>query len=298
MKRTISKIQKIIGISTLLFTFSIVTTFAQTKIYNFQQVDSLPTFQNCGRVHKSQIDAWIGCFYAQLEKQVVDSIQMMCQQVGMDFEGLIKVNFSIDSTGKVYEATMKNKPHPILKKGAVDVLKSLTTLKPAILNGQAVAVNLTMEIPYFKDGNTPANQEIDTTIYPLKSLNIYPSLPDCGSAVNNEEKFTCSYKSLGKYLLPPVYPAKARENGIDGTVIISWVIEKDGFVSNVRVERDIGEGCGEANRAIYNRLITKKVKWNPAIKNGEPVRTKMFMPLKFTLGDGEKSKTPKFKVRF
>lgn len=297
MKLTIWKATRII-ITILSSCFLITDSFAQTKIYNFQQVDSLPTFQNCARVDKSQVEAWIGCFYTQLEKKVVDSIQAMCQQIGMDFEGIIKVNFSIDSMGVVCEAAMKNKPHPILKKGAIDVLKSLTDLKPAKLNGKAVAVNLTMEIPYFPEKDTQTTHPIDTTVYPLKKLHIYPSLPECGTAIDNPEKFTCNYKSIRNYLPPLVYPEKARMDGIEGTVVISWVIEKDGYVSNVRIERDIGGGCGAANLEVYNNLVKNKVKWNSAIRNGVPVRTKMLMPIKFSLEDGKKSNSSNFKIRF
>jgi protein TonB len=76
-----------------------------------------------------------------------------------------------------------------------------------------------------------------------------------------------------------IYPDIAWKAGIDGKVLLSFVIEKDGSVSNIRIEKGIGGGCDE--EAV--KAVSKLNKWNPGIQNGRPVRVRMVMPVFFRL---------------
>ncbi len=75
------------------------------------------------------------------------------------------------------------------------------------------------------------------------------------------------------------YPQMARESGISGTVYVTFVVERDGSVTDVKVMRGIGGGCDE--EAI--RVINAMPKWNPGKQRGKPVRVQFNMPIKFTL---------------
>ncbi len=75
------------------------------------------------------------------------------------------------------------------------------------------------------------------------------------------------------------YPQMARESGIQGTVYVTFVVEKNGNVTDVRVLRGIGGGCDE--EAI--RVIKAMPRWNPGKQRGKPVRVQFNMPIKFTL---------------
>jgi len=75
------------------------------------------------------------------------------------------------------------------------------------------------------------------------------------------------------------YPQMARESGIQGTVFVTFVVERDGSVTDVRILRGIGGGCDE--EAI--RVIKAMPKWNPGKQRGRPVRVQFNMPIRFTL---------------
>jgi len=75
------------------------------------------------------------------------------------------------------------------------------------------------------------------------------------------------------------YPQIARESGIQGTVYVTFVVEKDGRVTDIRVLRGIGGGCDE--EAI--RVIKAMPRWTPGKQRGKPVRVQFNMPIKFTL---------------
>ena len=75
------------------------------------------------------------------------------------------------------------------------------------------------------------------------------------------------------------YPQLARESGIQGTVFVTFVVETNGSVTDVRVLRGIGGGCDE--EAV--RVVKLMPKWKPGMQRSKPVRVQFTMPIRFTL---------------
>ena len=75
------------------------------------------------------------------------------------------------------------------------------------------------------------------------------------------------------------YPTMAREAGIQGTVFVTFVVETDGSVTDVRVLRGIGGGCDE--EAV--RVVQMMPRWEPGRQRGQPVRVQFNMPIRFRL---------------
>ena len=77
------------------------------------------------------------------------------------------------------------------------------------------------------------------------------------------------------------YPEEAKEFGIQGKVFVTFIVEVNGSITDVRVLRGIGGGCDE--EAI--RVIKGMPKWNPGKQKGVKVRVQFNLPLKFTLSN-------------
>ena len=75
------------------------------------------------------------------------------------------------------------------------------------------------------------------------------------------------------------YPPIARENGIEGTVYVGFVVWKDGTIQNVQVKRGIGGGCNEESLRVVNAMPT----WKPGRQNGKAVNVAFTLPIKFKL---------------
>ncbi len=75
------------------------------------------------------------------------------------------------------------------------------------------------------------------------------------------------------------YPAEAMKNGIQGTVYITFVVETDGSVSNVKVLRGVGSGLEEEAMRVVNLMP----KWTPGTQSGKAVRVQFNMPIRFSL---------------
>lgn len=76
-----------------------------------------------------------------------------------------------------------------------------------------------------------------------------------------------------------VLPNEAKLNKVQGKIILAFVIERDGSLSNISIDNDLGYGTGEA--AV--RLFKKSQKWTAATKNGKAVRAFYKFPIMITL---------------
>ena len=89
----------------------------------------------------------------------------------------------------------------------------------------------------------------------------------------------CWPSALFEYLSNNVqYPVVAEENGIQGREIVTFIVEKDGFISNAKVVKSVDSSCDK--EAI--RLVESMPNWIPGKQNGEPVRVKYTVPVTVT----------------
>jgi protein TonB len=75
------------------------------------------------------------------------------------------------------------------------------------------------------------------------------------------------------------YPVMAKESGIQGKVYVTFVVERDGSITDVKVLRGIGGGCDE--EAV--RVVAAMPRWKPGKQRGKPVRVQYNLPVRFTL---------------
>lgn len=74
-----------------------------------------------------------------------------------------------------------------------------------------------------------------------------------------------------------VYPVTAQENGVQGRVIISFVVETDGSITDVKVARSVDPSLDREAM----RVVKAMPKWMPGKKDGKPVRVKYTVPMVF-----------------
>jgi len=75
------------------------------------------------------------------------------------------------------------------------------------------------------------------------------------------------------------YPPLAVENNIQGIVYVSFIVEKDGKISDIKVLRSINDDLS----AEAIRVISKLPKWIPGEMNGKTVRVRYNLPIRFKL---------------
>jgi protein TonB len=117
-----------------------------------------------------------------------------------------------------------------------------------------------------KDSNTPAK-----TTQPVEK--VYDQ-------TNEMPEFPGEKNDLVKYLIQNTrYPELAMKNGVQGAVIVRFVIDKEGKVKDPKVVKGVGSGCDE--EAL--RVIRSMPDWKPAIHNGKAVSVFFNLPVQFKI---------------
>ena len=122
---------------------------------------------------------------------------------------------------------------------------------------------------------------IITTVKHQKEIdNEKLSQPDVFDKVDEMPHFPDGMAGLMQYLSTNVrYPKDAKESGAQGRVIVSFIVEKDGSISNAKVTKPTYSSLDE--EAL--RVVSAMPKWVPGKQNGEAVRVKYAVPVTFRL---------------
>ena len=97
-------------------------------------------------------------------------------------------------------------------------------------------------------------------------------------------EFPGGIEAMMKFLSVNIkYPQGAKEEKITGKVIITFVVEKDGSINEIKILRDIGYGCAEEAK----RVVKLMPKWKPAKQRGKAVRQQFVLPVIFNLSTDE-----------
>ncbi|HEY1008717.1 MAG: TonB family protein [Daejeonella sp.] len=127
-----------------------------------------------------------------------------------------------------------------------------------------------LEQPAGVPGGTGTAETVsENTIYSLDAIEKYPEFP------GGQEAFA---KYLSRHLR---YPGMAAEHGIQGKVLVSFIIERNGELSHIKILRSIGGGCDEEAM----RVLAKSPKWAPGLQNNQSVRVAYNIPINFKLPD-------------
>lgn len=99
------------------------------------------------------------------------------------------------------------------------------------------------------------------------------------TAIDIEPQYPGGVPEFYKFIVNNLkYPEVAALTGLNGKVFISFIIEKDGTVSNVKPIKCLGAGC--ESEAI--RVVSISPAWKPGTQNGRNVRVAYTMPITFT----------------
>ena len=126
---------------------------------------------------------------------------------------------------------------------------------------------------------------IITTVNQQKEIdNEKISQPDVFDEVDEMPQFPGGMAELMQYLSTNVrYPEDAKESGAQGRVIVSFIVEKDGSISNARVTKPTYSSLDD--EAL--RVVSNMPKWTPGKQNGEAVRVRYSIPVSFRMNNKE-----------
>ncbi len=222
-------------------------------------------------------------------------------------QGDVELNFVVQKDGSISDIGIVKGVHPLLAAEAKRIVGSFPKFNPAILNGEPIAVRYTVTIPFVIDdvkekSSSKAELPSSSEIKP-QDFKDYNGTKEVSSDVegkfdNNDPKkvytktekmpkFPGGDEALMKFLNDNInYPTEAMKNGIQGRVIVQFVVTKDGSIGEVKIIRSIDYLLDK--EAI--RLVKLLPKFEPGAINGEPVNVWYTLPISFHLHTQDKSK--------
>lgn len=131
----------------------------------------------------------------------------------------------------------------------------------------------------------------------FKIVETMPRFPGCEHLNGSKaDKKSCADKKMLQYIYKNIkYPAQAKEKGIDGQVVISFVVERNGDIVDARVLRGPGSGLNEEALRVVNTMNNMPEKWTPGKQRGKPVRVQYNIPIKYKL-EKNKDETDLYKT--
>ena len=193
-------------------------------------------------------------------------------------QGVVYVRATIDKQGKVTQAIVtKRQPDThIFDQAAINAVKA-TPFTPALNNQIPIPMSMTIPVRFILDNSDPEDLGV------LKEVDSEVRLEKKEEA--DTEKFP---EFLADAIMPTydpaelganvVYPEKAREAGIQGTVYVKAAIDKKGVIRKVSVVRSVDPLL---NKAAMDAI--RKTAFMPATQNGYPVNMTITIPIAFKL---------------
>lgn len=127
----------------------------------------------------------------------------------------------------------------------------------------------------------PPEPDVEEIFKVVEEMPRFPGCEDLGSAA---EKKACADKKMLEFIYKNIkYPAIARENGVEGTCVVQFVVDRDGTIKDAQVVRDIGAQCGQEALRVVNLMNEKGIKWTPGKQRGRNVKVQFNLPVKFRL---------------
>ena len=199
-------------------------------------------------------------------------------------QGTVKVSFVVEKIGTVNEVKVEAPVAPELDAEAIRLIKSGPQWTPAKHRNQVVRQRVVVPVSFVMSPGstvtlssgkerpiTTSAADIAASANPDRPAVVPPDRPT--QPVGGNQVFFDWIEKNQKY------PTLARQRNIQGKVMVEFIVQTDGSLTDARVTRKMGSGLDE--EAL--RLIGTAPKWEPAIYQGKPIKQKMLLPVLFQL---------------
>ena len=124
--------------------------------------------------------------------------------------------------------------------------------------------------------------EPKTVFQVVQEMPRFPGCEDVSKSV--PERKACADQKMLEFIYQNIrYPATAREDSIQGQVVVTFIVSDEGEIVNPLLARDIGGGCGQEAIRVIKLMNEMEDPWIPGRHEGENVNVQFNLPVRFSL---------------
>lgn len=237
--------------------------------------------------------AWPGCepklpecTKSRMADFIAANLQMPPEAREAGAGGVVVMEFVIEKNGTVGEVKALKDPGYGLAAEATRVIELMKTKKikwvPAENDGKRIPFRYVTPVS-FSLGMPPKekSKEMVSDADPNMVFEVAEVMPVYAGCENtSKDSINCTFMKVLQHIKTNAqYPDAAKENNVQGTVTVEFVIDKTGVVTMPKVVQGLGHGCDE--EAL--RVVSLMPAWVPGQQGGQPVNVKMTLPVIFQL---------------
>ena len=245
----------------------------EDKVYDYTALERKPTFP--GGFNK---------FYEYLKTTIKYPAEAQANKT----QGKVFLSFVIEANGELSNIRVDRRLGSGTDEEAIRVLVASPKWIPGTFEGKEVRSKFNIPISFMLERSVPNADVTDVLQGKVKGLPVAGSkTPGAESekvydfvSLEKQPEFVGGMAKFYEFLKKTVrYPAEAHKNKATGKVFLSFVVENDGSLTDIKVEKKAGYGFDE--EAV--RVIKESPKWTPGIQDGKAVRVKYNLPINFSL---------------
>lgn len=267
----------------------------------FKVVDQMPRFPGCDDAGDQK--AKDECASKKLLEYLYTNVEYPLDARDKGVQGRVYVQFIVNEDGSISDSKLLRDIGAGCGKAALKVVNSMNDMDkpwtPGVQRGKKVKVYYTLPVIFkIEDEPVPCGDvSKGKVVTPIKENGVYkvvermPTFPGCDDVQDIKEHKACADQLLLKYLYAnTTYPKAAKDAGIEGRVYIQFIVNEDGSISDSKLLRDIGGGCGDEALRVVNSMNKMEKRWSPGVHNGKKVKVYFTLPVIFKLEGQEQLK--------
>lgn len=274
---------KLRKIHTVIATFFIVCFTSLSTIDAIAQ--NVPVSQSDKIVENPDIVPMFTGGTTEMHRFISNTLSYPADAAERNAQGLVVYTFVVEKDGSLSNFNIIHRADPLLNEEALRILKNMPPWRPARHNGEIVRSETYVPM-YFK-----LNKNVQYSTRTSSSATAKAYAKTDQSILENSEIYTIvdkmpvyeyGEKELANFISYNMrYPKEALQQGIEGRILCSFIVGKDGSISNIEVVSGSNEALN--NEAI--RVLGLMPKWTPGENNGEKVNVKCLLPIDFTIDE-------------
>ena len=217
-----------------------------------------------------------------LMKLIQKNMQYPEMEKANDIQGRVVMGFIVNEDGSLSDITVKKRVSPGIDKEAIRLIRMLPNFRPGRQQGKAVKVEYLLPIMFKIPTQEKEVVAMDVAVRTEPVIEAAPVVdgPKVFTVVEQMPQYPGGDEALVKFIQKNLqYPQMERDNDIQGRVLVKFIVNEDGSVSDAQVKRSISPGLDKEALRVINMLP----RFIPGRQQGKAVKVYFLLPVAFKL---------------